>query len=206
MESLDKVIAMYNGIWPEFDWDSNDNNQNAIVETIQTWYHDGEDKYHEVGQISKGGTAVDRAYCKVICTKEQFEQRVKQLKEEISMTNWYDYNNQEMVSLPPVGEIVIVITDHSEENLKVKILEYTNNGFCDVAVCQIISDFDPNLGRLGYYQYFYPLDLKQASEKKKLIDKAVQIMYDNACATKGELINGVKRLYELGYLKSPEDK
>lgn len=185
--------------------DSNDNNQNAIVETIQAWYDDSADKYYEVGEISKGGTAVDRAYCKVICTKEKFEKRVNELKGEYKMTNWYDYNNQEMVSLPPIGEIVF--TNAGEETFKVKILEHTYNGVSNIAVCRVIDDsINPNLGRLGYYQHFYPLDWNRNEGKNKLIDKAVQIMYDNACATKGELINGVKRLYELGYLKFPEDK
>lgn len=206
MESLDKVISMYNGIWPKFDWDSNDNNKNAIVETIKVWYHDGEDKYHEVGEISKGGTAVDRAYCKVICTKEQFEQRVNQLKGEQTMTNWYDYDNQEMVSLPPVGEIVFADESYSSDNIvKVKILEHNYEDGENFCACRKIND-GQDLGYLSYFRDFRPLDWDKDEGKKKLIDEAVQIMYDNACATKGELINGVKRLYELGYLKSPEDK
>lgn len=204
MEPLDKVIAMYNGIWPEFDWNSNDNNQNAIVETIQVWYHDGEDKYHEVGQISKGGTAVDRAYCKVICTKEQFEQRVKQLKEEKQMTNWYDYNNQEMVSLPPVGEIVF--TNIELETIKVKILEHTFNGVSNIAVCRVINDnINPNLGTLGYYQHLYPLDWNKVERKNKLISA----VYDNMTDPEMDgltLWDKLDVLYDYGYLKFPEDK
>lgn len=119
------------------------------------------------------------------------------------MTDWYDYEKKEMVSLPPVGEVAI--TNHSEEQIKVKILEHTNNGVSVIAVCRVIDDnINPNLGRLGYYGHFKPLDWEKDVRKDKLIDKAVQIMYDNACATKGELINGVKRLYDLGYLKFPE--
>lgn len=205
MESLDRVISMYNGIWPEFDWNSNDNNQNAIVETIQVWYHDGEDKYHEVGQISKGGTAIDKEYCKVICTKEQFEQRVNQLKGEQTMTNWYDYNNQEMVSLPPVDTECEWSTTHSSQWGRCQIISHNH---------LVIYSFSPHGVRYdGLYMFedktalsFRPLDWNKDEGKNKLIDEAVQIMYDNACATKGELINGVKRLYELGYLKSPEDK
>lgn len=120
------------------------------------------------------------------------------------MTNWYDYNNQEMVSLPPVGEIVFA--DAGEETFKVKILEHTNNGFYDIAVCRVISDFDPNLGKLGYYQYFYPLDRNTYIEKRNLIRNVADYIYhssDISCGDSHAIAHG---LNNKGYLKSPEDK
>lgn len=121
------------------------------------------------------------------------------------MTNWYDYENQEMVSLPPVGEIVF--TCNSEDKvLKVKILEHTNNGMCDICVCRVIDErFSPNLGRLGYYQNFFPSDWRKDEGKKELIDKATQIIWQNSNELeKDEARYIAKQLYRLGYLKLPE--
>ncbi len=202
MDTLDRVILMYNGVWPEFDWDDSEYNQNAIVETIQRWYHDGEDKYYEAGDISKGGTAIDNMYCRVICTKEQFEQRALELNKEKQMTDWYDYENKKAISFPPVGSEVIVYTreismDFWPDNYQVKVIAIDGN----VVIYKFNGEYYSN-----GFEVFKPLDWEKDVRKDKLIDKAVQIMYDNACATKGELINGVKRLYDLGYLKFPEDK
>lgn len=119
------------------------------------------------------------------------------------MTNWYDYNNQEMVGLPPVGEIVYNLNP-KDEVLKVKILEHTNNGFCNIAVCRVIdTTLDPNLGSLGYYQYFYPLDWNKDELKNKLINA----VYDNMLEMDGlTLWDKLDVLYDHGYLKFPEDK
>lgn len=120
-----------------------------------------------------------------------------------NMTNWYDYYNHEMVSLPPVGEIVF--TNAGEEIFKVKILEHTFNGVSNIAVCRVIDDsINPNLGRLGYYQHFYPLDWNKVELKNKLIFA----VYDNMTLRMADLTLWEKLdiLYDQGYLKFPEDK
>lgn len=122
------------------------------------------------------------------------------------MTNWYDYSNQEMVSLPPVGEIVL--TCNSEDKvLKVKILEHTNNGMCDICVCRVIDErFSPNLGTLGYYQYFYPLDRNTYIEKKNLIRNVADYIYHSSDISRGDSHAIAHGLANKGYLKLPEDK
>mgnify|MGYP003543609698 CR=1 FL=1 len=141
---------------------------------------------------------------KLLIQQDNIDYTIHRLdKEEQQMTNWYDYDNQEMVSLPPVGEIVI--TDHSDENLKVKILEHTFNGVSNIAVCRVISDFDPNLGRLGYYQNFFPSDWNKNEGKNKLIN----IIFDYTQHRRGEGLTYydiATELYALGYLKLPEDR
>ena len=197
MNVLDNVIEMYNYTWPEFNWTESDESKHAIVLIIKDYSEDGE--HYKAGDVVLGGTNVDSRTCEVICTKEEFEKRAKERK------NWYDYDKQEMVRLPPVGEIVFANAE--DKPFKVKILEHIFDGVTNIAACRVIYDsIDLHVGRLSYYQHFCPLDWNKDEGKNKLIDKAVQIMYDNACATKGELIDGVKKLYELGYLKSPEDK
>jgi hypothetical protein len=47
---------------------------------------------------------------------------------------------------------------------------------------------------------------KAEAEKKRVVDAATEILYKHACATKGELIDGAKALYDLGYLRLPEQK
>ena len=120
------------------------------------------------------------------------------------MTDWYDYENKKAIAFPPVGSEVIAYTreismDFRPDNYQVKVIAIDGNVVVYKHQDDYYSDkFHPNV--------FKPLDWEKDVRKDKLIDKAVQIMYDNACATRGELINGVKRLYDLGYLKFPEDK
>ena len=141
---------------------------------------------------------------KLLIQQDNIDYTIHRLdKEEQQMTNWYDYDNQEMVSLPPVGEIVI--TDHSDENLKVKILAHTFNGVSNIAVCRVISDFDPNLRRLGYYQNFFPPDRNKNEGRNKLIN----IIFDYTQHRRGEGLTYydiATELYALGYLKLPEDR
>ena len=121
------------------------------------------------------------------------------------MTNWYDYNNQEMVSLPLVGEIVL--TNAGEETFKVKILEHTFNGVSNIAVCRVIDDsINPNLGRLGYYQYFYPMDRNTYIEKKNLIRNVADYIYHSSDISRRDSHAIAHGLDNKGYLKFPEDK
>ena len=118
------------------------------------------------------------------------------------MTDWYDYENKKAITFPPVGSEVIAYTrevsgDFRPKDYQVKVIAIDGN--------VVIYKFDGEYYSNGF-DAFKPLDWERDVRKDKLIDKAVQIMYDNACATKGELINGVKRLYDLGYLKFPEEK
>lgn len=131
-------------------------------------------------------------------------------KEEKQMTNWYDHDNQEMVSLPPVGEIVFANIEI--ETLKVKILEHTFNGVNNIAVCRVINDnINPNLGTLGYYQNFYPLDWKKKKEKKELVRRSADelVVFNDVLGlklSKTDFRDITEHLYNLGYLKLPESK
>lgn len=120
------------------------------------------------------------------------------------MTDWYDYEKKTAITFPPVGSDVVVNTrdvggDFWPANYKVKVIAIDGN----VVVYKYQDDYYSDE---FYPHVFKPLDWEKDVRKDRLIDKAVQIMYDNACATKGELINGVKRLYDLGYLKFPEEQ
>lgn len=123
------------------------------------------------------------------------------LNKEKQMTDWYDYEKKRAVSLPPVGEIVFADTD--EGLIKTKVLEHTNNGVSDIAVCRVINDSHPNLGKLGYYHRFKPLDWEKDVRKDKLIDTVLMLMLDmGGLSFKAALTE----LYDLGYLKFPEEK
>ena len=201
MNTLDRVVLMYNAVWPEFDWDSNDYNQNAIVETLQRWYHDGEDRYYEAGEISKGGTAIDNMYCRVICTKEKFEQRVLELNKEKQMTDWYDYEKKTAITFPPVGSEVIVNTrevsgDFWPANYQVKVIAIDGS----VVVYKYQDDYYSDK---FYPHVFKPLDWEKDVRKDKLIETVGKLMLDMG----GVSFNvAFTKLYDLGYLKFPEEK
>lgn len=139
---------------------------------------------------------------KKICTISEFKQLAKELNKEKQMTDWYDYENKKAISLPPVGEIVITYSDRIDKEFKVKILEHTNNGVSDICVCREINDLCPNLGGVGYYSRFKPLDWEKDVRKDKLIDTVYNLM----CDMGGDLRNRLDKIYDLGYLKFPEEK
>ena len=125
------------------------------------------------------------------------------LNKEKQMTDWYDYENKKAISLPPVGDIVITYSDRIDKEFKVKILEHTNNGVSDICVCRVINDSHPNLGKLGYYLWFKPLDWEKDVRKDKLIDTVCKLILDMGGLSYKAAFT---ELYDLGYLKFPEEQ
>lgn len=86
-EVLDKAVIKFCGVWPEFEWKESKQNKHAIVRTIKQWKHDEENRTYRVGNIGKGGTLFDPEYVELVCTKDQFTQRAK----ELGFINGYRY-------------------------------------------------------------------------------------------------------------------
>ena len=78
MNLLDKAIEQYQGVWPTFDWESHERNKNALVLVVRLDPNWNLDKV-SVGDITLGGTAAEPYYAEVICTKEEFEKRAREL-------------------------------------------------------------------------------------------------------------------------------
>ena len=124
--------------------------------------------------------------------------------EEKQMTNWYDYDKLEMMSLPPVGTRC----------------ERHYNGECGRAVCTIIShhklvievehlidNYNNGLVVCGENDLirFRPLDWNKNEGRNKLIN----IIFDYTQHRRGEGLTYydiATELYALGYLKLPEDR
>lgn len=116
------------------------------------------------------------------------------------MTNWYDYDNQEMVSLPPVGEEVYVNTfnvdgEFIREDYKVIVIGYHK----DKVVFFYNNDYYSEIA-----DKFRPLDWNKNEGKTKLIDHVSDAIYTRDTGV--SIYDVVVELYELGYLKFPEDK
>lgn len=97
---IDKAIKQYNYVWPEFDWDDTyTKNKNAIVICLRN--HQEDDRRWFKDELYVGGTDHDFRYFGLVCTKEQFESRVDDL--QLKENDWYDYESQKLIKLPPVG-------------------------------------------------------------------------------------------------------
>ncbi len=110
----------------------------------------------------------------------------------VNSEDWYDYENQKALRLPPVG--VEVTYDGSK--YFVVAHHFSRN---DIVIAAPFKDS----GNLKYlnWQKFSPLDY--LFNKDSLIKLATDILYENACATRGELVDGAKALFEAGMLVSP---
>lgn len=125
--------------------------------------------------------------------------------------DWYDYEKKEALKLPPVGEIVITYSNHIDKEFKVKILEHTNNGVSDICVCREINDLCPNLGGVGYYSRFKPLDWEKDVRKRDMITRSANelVVFNDVLGlklSKTDFRDITEHLYDLGYLKFPDDK
>lgn len=137
-----------------------------------------------------------------VCTKDEFQQRARELgyldaptvKE--SLTNeWYDYDNQKAIALPPVGtECEAFLMDTSYKNAWFKV-EVIKNHLDRECACMRIE----NRG-LTWCNTFRPLNWNRKAEekKKRVVDAAMAIAVD---AHMTEDILG--SLYDAGYLKLP---
>jgi hypothetical protein len=128
----------------------------------------------------------------------QIQEKLESVTEKLEATEWYDYDNQKAITLPPVATEVIAKV-HKEFNcyfvgknsLGNLVIELANGEFSCFHAFQI--DFKP-----------FDWNRKAETEKDALIKEATDILYKHACATKGELIDGAKALYDAGYLVLPK--
>lgn len=89
MKTIDDVIAAY----PE--WPSDYKHAR--------WIGMGCNSLGEIRPYQENSAISERVHgCYPICTREQYEQRKAELAKE-SDNDWYDYENQKAISLPPVG-------------------------------------------------------------------------------------------------------
>lgn len=125
-----------------------------------------------------------------------------------SMDDWYDYDQQKAIALPPVGvecEVYNTALGKSADWEKCIIrLIGTFKCVYDSESCrERIGDID-DIGAC----LFRPLDhatRKADIERKRFVDFVTNLLYTHCCATKGELMDGAEEMFKLGF-KLPEDK
>jgi hypothetical protein len=118
--------------------------------------------------------------------------------------DWYCYETQKAVALPPVGSTVLVTGNG--ELTKVVVIGHDD----DCAVLRLPDDSN----RERFYKaaamvYLRPLDCeahKAEAEKKRVVDAAAKkfhasIMYD--CSGR-PILDGFSALYDAGYLRMPD--
>ncbi len=125
---------------------------------------------------------------------------------------WYDYDNQKAIALPPVGtECEAFLMDTSYKNAWFKV-EIIKNHFDRECACMRIE----NRG-LTWCNTFRPLDhnRKAEAEKNRVVDKLKHDVYLHAInncegismrQSTGETLAAsvIEYLYDAGYLKLPE--
>ena len=171
-ELLDEVVLSFDGQWPSKDC-----------------------RYmHEF--LSKNTYSMNNYGNRYVCTKEEFQQRARELgygAEAVESESWYCYETKKALRLPPVGVEVIALDD-----IHAKIIGQTasgylvyqsvETGFCEMA-CQTTS--------------FKPIDWNRKAEieRERVIDAAF------ASLTEFNKAHQVLReLYDAGFLRMPEDK
>ena len=123
-------------------------------------------------------------------------------RETISLnsTEWYDYENQKAIMLPPVGaECLVWFDDGRECWQKCKVLALSPYEHDHMAV-SLVGEYDR---KLIWSQDFMPLDhatRKVEAEKKRVVDAAMLVVMHR---TKG---NAVEALYDAGFLKLPDNE
>jgi hypothetical protein len=117
-----------------------------------------------------------------------------------NVSDWFDYEAQKAVALPPVGEKVEGVTNPSFSPFKCTFVGVDSRG--DVVVEKLDEDF---------YRYkqdqitLMPLDYsrKAEAEKKRVIDAVIKA-YDKAREDKG-LLQAFNELYDAGFLRMPAE-
>jgi len=126
---------------------------------------------------------------------------------DVVESEWYDYDNQEAIGLPPVGEILEFVESSKFEKTrsewvtgqKVKIISHEVVNGNSVAV---VFNIDAEFAECLVYQCMRPLDhnRKAEAEKKRVVDAALSVWVkrDNAP-------DALLALYDAGYLKLPAE-
>lgn len=138
----------------------------------------------------------------------QIQEKLESVTEKLEANSWWDYENDKPLSFPPAGTRCLVSSpDHTSEWIETFIVGMGEDGSC-VFELMNYGRYDHAYDGWSVPERFRPLDYftrKEADEAKDaLINAATDILYKHACATKGELIDGAKALYEAGYLVLPQ--
>jgi hypothetical protein len=125
---------------------------------------------------------------------------------DVANSDWFDYEAQKAVTLPPVGTKCQVLIDNEFTNCTV--IHHANNHLSVVAAFKYPQVKDSDVGRLGWSVNFRPLDWnsKAEAEKKRVVDAAAKkfhasIMHD--CSGR-PILDGLSALYDAGYLRMPD--
>lgn len=134
-----------------------------------------------------------------ICSQEEFEQRKKE--REMENNNWYDYDKNCNVALPPVDTVCEYTLSDGRTWYKCKVISHNNL----VLDCPHLESMDNNGLQVLHTDAdtvkFRPLDWDKLSKRKQAINYAIKLSPDWA---KLDDIFGF--LYDAGMLKLPEEK
>ena len=114
--------------------------------------------------------------------------------------DWYDYEQQKAIALPPIGTFVevkpywhrAVIVCYRETSDGVDIVFWDKH--------------DLKYDWVNFYDYLRPLDHATRAkelEKKRVVDSIDNILYGATAYSRKELLG---KLYDKGFLKLPESK
>lgn len=140
----------------------------------------------------------------------QIQEKLESVTEKLEANSWWDYENDNPLSFPPAGIRCLVSSpDHTSEWIETFVVGTGEDGAC-VFELMNYGRYDNAYDGWSVPERFRPLDYftrkEVEAEKDALINAATDILYKHACATKGELIDGAKALYEAGYLVLPQKK
>jgi hypothetical protein len=127
-----------------------------------------------------------------------------------NVSDWYDYENQRAIKLPPVGEVVLY-EDCDDVLSETKILAHHPQDK-ETVWHEAFSTFKDGRGySTDGYQYFRPLDhaTRKADIERKRVVRAAALCFHANCMNdySGQpFVDGLSALYDKGYLRMPEDK
>ena len=114
--------------------------------------------------------------------------------------DWYDYEQQKAIALPPVG-VDVQMRRQGEGWFDGQLLFAGEQIF-------VVLHQATELSLRPYHIEFRPLDHathKAEADKKQFVDYVTSLLYSHCCATKGELRGGAIEMYKLGF-RLPESK
>lgn len=138
----------------------------------------------------------------------QIQEKLESVTEKLEANSWWDYENDKAVAFPPAGTLCLVYNPTGKGDWLESFIVGTGS---DRACVFDLMDY-PDLANAydGWLdpERFRPLDYfaRKEAEKDALIKEATEILYKHTCATRNELIDGARALYDMGYLKVPSTK
>lgn len=120
-----------------------------------------------------------------------------------NVSDWYDYEAQKAVALPPVDLICESFNHQRDEWVKVKTLKAETKS---KELACVTLESEGHWGWLFWGCKFRPLDhnRKAEAEKKRVVDAVVSAWSDIPDMT--DFKECFSKLYDLGYLRMSEDK